>query len=385
MRLLGYSFSGRYSGVSLVLSTFLMIIAIGIYSPRVAAATVPEICFSFDSGTGTITGYDTGNPSCVLDVDIPSSIAGTPVTAIGDSAFASLSLTAIHLPSSVVSIGDNAFANNLLTAVTIPNSVTQLLPSAFYNNRIETLTIGSGVSVIQDSAFYSNRLTSVTIPATVTHIEMNAFGYNSLTTVRILGNPVIDDTTAWDANGIDITASPEVVGTEPWAAWQQANAQFIRFYTADGTYTDQAAQVGYVGTYITMALIVNPARYTVEYKDANGQTIAPSRTIINADEAITSYRYSPFINTSDPLNPTVDGTSFYRIGDVVTVVPLAISGYTTPASRTVTLGEDTTVTFVYESKSPATLADTGDSMWQGSMLASSLIMCGVIMFIFRRS
>lgn len=385
MRLTHHSFWGRYSKASLVVSMVVAFVAAGVYSSPAAADAVPEACFFFDSGTGTITGYDTGNSSCVLDIDIPSSIGGTPVTAVGDSAFVSLSVTAVQLPATLVSIGDNAFANNLLTTVTIPDSVTQLLPSAFYNNRITSLTIGSGVSVIQDGAFYSNRLTSVTIPATVTHIEMNAFGYNSLHTIRVLGTPVIDDVTAWDGNGIDITTSPEVVGTEPWAAWHQVNAQFIRFYTADGTYTDQAAQVGYVGTYITMALIVNPARYTVEYKDENGQTIAPSRIIIAPDETVTSYRYAPFIDNSDPLNPTVDGSSFYRIGDSVTVVPMTINGYRTPASRVVTLGENTIVTFVYESDGSETLADTGSTIWQGLLLGSFLITSGAATFIFRRS
>jgi hypothetical protein len=362
------------------------LLTVGMYSPRAAADSVPEACFFFDSGTGTITGYDTGNPSCVLDIDIPSNIGGTPVTAIGDAAFASLSVTAVQLPSTLVSIGDNAFANNLLTTITIPNSVTQLLPSAFYNNRIETLTIGSGISVIQDSAFYSNRLTSITIPATVTYIQTNAFGYNSLTTVRILGTPVIDDVTVWDANGIDITTSPEVVGTGPWAAWHQTNAQFIRFYTADGTYTDQAAQVGYVGTYITMALIVNPGRYTVEYKDENGQTIAPSRTVINHDQAVTTYRYEPFIDDSDPLNPTVDGSSFYRIGESVTVSPQVISGYATPDSQTITLGEDTIVTFVYAANSsPEVLAETGSSMQNALLAACTFILTGVAALSFRRS
>lgn len=114
------------------------------FSPvQVNAATPPDACFDFDTGTGTIVSYheyedgDNSNPACPKNVDIPSTIASTPVTAIGDSAFASKDLVAVTIPSSVLSIGNSAFAyNDIANNLVIPNSVTTIGVGAFRENQI---------------------------------------------------------------------------------------------------------------------------------------------------------------------------------------------------------------------------------------------------------
>lgn len=362
------------------------LLTVGMYSPRAAADPVPEACFSFDSGTGMITGYDSGSPSCILDVGIPATISGTAVTSIGDWVFYGLGLTGVELPNSLVSIGDGAFGDNNLSSIVIPNSVTTIGAQAFTDNQIINLTLGAAVATIGDGAFLNNQLTSLVIPASVTQIDGNAFGYNSLLTIRILGSPDIPDMSTFNANGNDIASSPVTVGTEPWASWQQANAAFVKVYTSDSLFTDSFIPSGYMDTYVTGALLKNPARYTVEYKNTKGETIAPSRTVINHDQAVMTYRYEPFIDDSDPLNPTVDGSSFYRIGESVTVSPQMISGYATPDSQTITLGEDTVVTFVYAANSsPEVLAETGSSMQNTLLAACTFILTGVAALRFRRS
>ena len=126
--------------------------------------TTPEMYFTFDSTTGTITGYDIAGG---LDVVIPSTIVGVIVEHIGLDAFKEKYLTSVIIPDSVTSIGNCAFRINQLTLVTIPNSVT----------------------IIGDRAFESNLLTSVTIPDSVTSIVYWVFASNQLSSV-IIGSDV---------------------------------------------------------------------------------------------------------------------------------------------------------------------------------------------------
>jgi RHS repeat-associated protein len=144
------------------------------------------------NSTITITKY-TGAGGAVV---IPSTIAGFPVTRIGDYAFDSCStLTSITIPDGVVTIGTRAFlfCNNLL-AVTIPNSVTTIGDRAFYGcTKLANVTIPDGVKVILSGLFaYCEALTSVTIPRNVTSIGSNVFANcTSLTSVSILGSPIV--------------------------------------------------------------------------------------------------------------------------------------------------------------------------------------------------
>jgi hypothetical protein len=139
--------------------------------------TTPEEYFTFDSTTGTITGYDIAGG---LDVVIPSTIGGFAVEHIGIDAFLEKYLTSVIIPDSVTSIGPCAFRTNLLTSVTIGNSVTS----------------------IDYRAFYNNQLISVTIPNSVTSISFSVFAYNPLSSVTI-------------GSGVAIDASLDTMGTNP--------------------------------------------------------------------------------------------------------------------------------------------------------------------------
>jgi hypothetical protein len=124
----------------------------------------PEMYFTFDSTTGTITGYDIAGG---LDVVIPSTIGGVAVEHIGFEAFKEKYLTSVIIPNSVTSIGTCAFRINLLTSVTIPNSVTSIGINSFASNQLTSVTIGNSVTSIGWWVFASNPLTSVTIGADV--------------------------------------------------------------------------------------------------------------------------------------------------------------------------------------------------------------------------
>ena len=193
-----------------------------------------DIKYVITGNKAVITGYN----GSATKVEIPSMIAGYPVTRINNSAFYACSnLTSVTIPNSVISIGEYAFNScSNLTSVTIPNSVTSIGKYAFnscssltsviipdstnigdyafskcssklfllfykVNNGEATITnctYGSGAVVIPSmigkypvtcigkEAFEYCHLTSVTIPDSITNIESSAF-YNcdSLTSVTI--------------------------------------------------------------------------------------------------------------------------------------------------------------------------------------------------------
>ena len=141
------------------------------------SVTTPEEYFTFDSTTGTITGYDIAGG---LHVVIPSTIGGVAVEHIDIDAFLEKYLTSVIIPDSVTSIGPCSFRGNLLTSVTIGNSVTD----------------------IDYRAFSTNLLTSVTIPDSVTSIGFEAFAYNQLSSVTIGAD-------------VDISSDPTTMGTNP--------------------------------------------------------------------------------------------------------------------------------------------------------------------------
>ena len=114
-----------------------------------------------DGKTITITKY-TGSAATL---NIPSRIAGMPVTSIGDGAFKERSsLTSVTIPSSVTYIGESAFFGcHSLTSVTIPSSVTYIGRSAFVCDSLTSVTIPSSVTYIGDFAFSAHSLTSITV------------------------------------------------------------------------------------------------------------------------------------------------------------------------------------------------------------------------------
>ena len=106
--------------------------------------TTPEMYFTFDSTSETITGYDIAGG---LDVVIPYTIGGVAVEYIGLDAFLEKYLASVIIPDSVTSISDCAFRNNQLTSITIPDSVTSIGNWVFVNNQLTSITIGADVNI----------------------------------------------------------------------------------------------------------------------------------------------------------------------------------------------------------------------------------------------
>jgi len=168
----------------------------------------PAHYFTFDSSTGTITGYSSDGPKEVI---IPSKIEGVTVSKIGFTAFSFSSLTELTIPDSVTEIGLMAFNYNSLTEVTIPDSVTFIGKSAFHGNYLNSVTIGSGIRVIGESAFNRNKLTELVIPDNVTAIGPYAFQNNKLTEINLSSNTTRIGRNAFYGNSLTTVTIPDSV------------------------------------------------------------------------------------------------------------------------------------------------------------------------------
>ena len=152
-------------------------------------AYTPESCFNFSSGT--INSYyehegNVGtNPACPMDVVIPGTIGGAPVTTIDSNAFSYYFLNSVIIPDSVTTIGDYAFSGNNFETLIIPDSVTTVGTNAFAENQLTSVEISGSLTNIKYGMFNYNKLTSVTIPDSVESIEAFAFDNNLLTSVTI--------------------------------------------------------------------------------------------------------------------------------------------------------------------------------------------------------
>lgn len=190
--------------------------AITVFSPiltrSVAAATVPEACYVFDSASGTITDYDpSANPSCLKNIDIPNSIGGTAVTIIGANAFYGKQLTAVTIPSSVTTIGNNSFEENQLTTITIPDAVTSMGAWALSYNQLTSVSLPNSLTAISNGLLSNNSLTSLTIPDTVTSIGEEGLMNNSLSAINIPSGVTSIGTQALSYNQLTSLVIPDSV------------------------------------------------------------------------------------------------------------------------------------------------------------------------------
>jgi len=160
-------------------------ITVSISAPSISGSQTVTIVdtgyFVFNLATGTITGYRGPREG---HLTIPASLAGIPVTAIGNRAFlsawgAGIGFTGVTIPNSVTYIGREAFRNNQLTSVTIPNSVTSIGDYAFTVNDLTSVTIPDSVTTIGIDAFSGNNLTTITIGAGV-NIEIGQFSDDAM-------------------------------------------------------------------------------------------------------------------------------------------------------------------------------------------------------------
>lgn len=139
--------------------------------------TPDDDCFTYESSGGgvTVTGYS----GSAVNVAVPTSVKGTPVTAIADGVFASHGeILRVYLPEGLQSIGAHAFegCTSLLT-LTLPDSLTSVGEGAFSGcTSLYDIDFGDGLRTVGARAFRGcSALSGVTLPRTLTALGAAAF------------------------------------------------------------------------------------------------------------------------------------------------------------------------------------------------------------------
>lgn len=165
--------------------------------------------YTIINGSATITSF--ACPPVPIDLVIPDTLGGYPVTVIGNNAFANCSfiktvtfstnVTTIepfafqfctHLegptfPTNITTIGDWAFYHcPNMGSVEIPDSVTSIGGGAFSTCNLTSVRLPVGLKQIGGYTFYGCFLTHIDLPDTLTEIGERAFWGNSrLTEIHI--------------------------------------------------------------------------------------------------------------------------------------------------------------------------------------------------------
>ena len=179
--------------------------------------TLPENIFYFDETTGTITKY----VGSATNVEIPDTINGIKVTAIGSEAFkGNTSIQSVVIPEGVTFIGDYAFQDcTSIKSIEIPNSVTSIGNYTFNNcTSIKSIEIPSSVTSIGNYTFNNcTSIKSIEIPNSVTSIGNSVFNScTALTSIKIsnsvtsIGDSVFNSCTA--LTSIEIPNSVTSIG-----------------------------------------------------------------------------------------------------------------------------------------------------------------------------
>ncbi len=100
---------------------------------------------------GVLSGYSGSGGN----VNIPSTVNGQAVTAIGAGAFEGSNITSVSIPSGVTKIGQTSFSDcKKLTSVSLPSTLTGIGDCAFDGcSSLNSITIPDSVTSIGDDAF----------------------------------------------------------------------------------------------------------------------------------------------------------------------------------------------------------------------------------------
>lgn len=139
----------------------------------------------------TITKY-LGKKGKDVDVIVPSTLSGYPVTAISAKGaygvFDGMTLRSITLPDTVVEIGDLAFFRAWISKITMSSNVQVIGRKAFAMSDFTSIDLPDTLISIGESAFSDSKITSVKIPNSVTSIGKNAFYSSNITSCQMYAN-----------------------------------------------------------------------------------------------------------------------------------------------------------------------------------------------------
>lgn len=141
------------------------------------------IVFELDeSGTSyTVTDFIpyTTTPSTTpyIDLIIPETHNGLPVTAIGDYAFKTInmSIKTLSIPDTVTHIGNRAFSSGGFTYVKLPRDLTYIGKYAFSSSCLTSVDFNEKLEYIDEYAFSLSDVVSISLPDSVTYLGSYCF------------------------------------------------------------------------------------------------------------------------------------------------------------------------------------------------------------------
>jgi len=222
--------------------------------------TAAEEEFEFDAETGTIIEY----LGFATRVDIPATIDGVPVNAIGDEAFFGNNyMYYVTVPEGTVSIGENAFASAThLSYADLPSTLQSIGDSAFYGFKGQVLKLPEGLKTIGNEAFYWSNTEEVYFPSTIEHIGEAAFGSSYVGYLYFEGKQlpeiaedafeglsISDIDINWQASREQMQAAQaffDGIGLET-RVWRMQNPNVDYIYDGLDSYAD-GVMTGYTGT-----------------------------------------------------------------------------------------------------------------------------------------
>ena len=126
-----------------------------------------------DDGNAVIVKY-VGSPE-VFTLICPREVAGHPVTAVGDGAFAGVKSTSIVFTDSIKTVGASAFEGCDELVYLVMPGVTSIGKSAFKGtSKLEEVLFSEGLTTIPESAFEDSGIKKLYLPSTLTKVEENA-------------------------------------------------------------------------------------------------------------------------------------------------------------------------------------------------------------------
>lgn len=157
----------------------------------VSAAALEDGTFEYSikDNQATIHKY-IGPQGNDVDIVIPSTLGGCPVTAIGrpssSGAFASVKARSVTMPDSITSLDHYAFSSCTATTYRISNNLKEVGDSAFLSTKATAIDLPDSVTNLGTGVFQGSALTSFRMPAGVKKIDYDTFyACKSLETVTL--------------------------------------------------------------------------------------------------------------------------------------------------------------------------------------------------------
>lgn len=168
-------------------------------------------------GTAKLVSYDGSNPD-----KIPDTIAGYPVSVLGERLYFAKPLKDNTIPATVRTIEEFAFGYAEDKNIVMPATVTSCEKAIFFNAKIESVTFEEGWTEIPSEMFSGcEKLTTVKLPESLRYISDGAFQYGGTITELVLpaGLTGIDEYVFQSTHITKLVASCAKVELDDAAFW----------------------------------------------------------------------------------------------------------------------------------------------------------------------